>query len=110
MRLYAVPIMDFLIHKDLPAVNHATTIAQAPAQNSLLLIAEIFLLLDAIVVNKSVIFGSDLFSGCKACARFRLVDSRHGGLGSGGLWILLLSYGVASVDPVEVYVHRLCEI
>lgn len=102
--------MRFLIREDLPAINHATSIIQAPVQKSLFLIAEIFLLLDAIIINKSVILSSYLFSRCEACARLRLVDSRHGGLGRGGLRVLLLGYGVASVDPVEVYVHRLCEI
>jgi len=83
---------------------------QLPLKPPLLFIAEIFLIIYTIIIDKAVVLSSDLLSGGKTCTRFGLVDSGHGGLGSGRLWVLFLRNGVASVDPVEVNVYGLCEV
>jgi hypothetical protein len=80
------------------------------AQTLSLFVSEIFLVVNTVVINKAVVLGCDSLSRSQAGARFGLADSGHGGLRGGGLWVLLLCYGVASIYPVEVNVHGLSEI
>jgi hypothetical protein len=82
----------------------------ASTSTSLLFIPEILLIFHTLVINEAVILGGDLLSRSEACTRLGLVDSRHGGLGGCGLWVLFLRDGVAGVDPVKVYVYGLCEV
>jgi hypothetical protein len=80
------------------------------AQTLSLFVSEIFLVVNAVIINEPIVLGCDFLSRSQAGARFRLVHSGHGRLRSGRLWVLLLRYGVAGIYPVEVYVHGLSEI
>lgn len=77
---------------------------------SLLFVPEVFLVIHTLIVDESVVFSCDFLSWGKTCTRLWLVDPGHGGLGRGWLWVLFLSDCVASVDPVEVYIHGLSEV
>jgi hypothetical protein len=90
--------------------QNPTHLYAAFTSTSLLFIPEILLIFHTLVINEAVILGGDFLSGSKACTRLGLVDSRHGRLGGCGLRVLFLRNSVAGVDPVEVYVDRLCEV
>jgi len=77
---------------------------------SLLIVTEILLLFHTIIIDEAIIFRRNLLTRCEAGARFRLAGSGHSGLRRGRLGVLLLGYGVASVDPVEVDVHGLGKV
>ena len=105
LRLYAV-----ILDKQSVPCHPQNSITPVCRFTSLLFIPEILLILHTLVVDEAVILSGDFLSGSEACARLRLVDSRHSGSGGCGLWVLFLCNGIAGIDPVEVHVYGLCEV
>lgn len=112
MRLYALVRHRLSVHEYSSILKFiiTSTYSRHSLKVSLLFITEILLVVHAVIVDKAIVFRRNFLARCEAGTRFGLAGSRHSGLRRGGLWVLLLGHGVASVDPVEVDVYGLGEV